>query len=370
MAEPAPPKIEELIFIKRVKKAHEEHAHGGAWKIAYADFVTAMMAFFLLMWLLNATTEEQRTAISNYFAPASVSPMTSGSGGVMGGRTMDEEGAMASNRSSPGIVLGIPTPKEPDEKKDGDKEGGAGDKKQDGASAEARGTEGAGGANAVPDAEQGGQTLTPEQLRALEKQRFVEAEANLKQSLANDPVLNAYKDSVRVDTTISGWRIQLVDSDERPLYAMGSADLLDHTKLLLARVAAIIQGMPNKIAIAGHTDSAPLYMGSGYSNWELSTDRANAGRRALLAANVPDSRIRHVSGRAHTDPLVTSDPESPANRRISIVLLHDAPPPGVRVPSSPAPKEGPVTDVPAEAGPAEPDGPTGPSGDELWQRLN
>ena len=102
--------VNELIFIKRVKKKAHEHAHGGAWKIAYADFVTAMMAFFLLMWLLNATTEDQRTAISNYFAPASVSKSTSGAGGVLGGRTLDSEGAMTSNTSSPGLILGIRVP--------------------------------------------------------------------------------------------------------------------------------------------------------------------------------------------------------------------------------------------------------------------
>ncbi len=102
--------VNELIFIKRVKKVARAQAHGGAWKIAYADFVTAMMAFFLLMWLLNATTEDQRTAISNYFAPASVSKSTSGAGGVLGGRTLDAEGAMASNSSTPGIILGVRPP--------------------------------------------------------------------------------------------------------------------------------------------------------------------------------------------------------------------------------------------------------------------
>ncbi|PPR19998.1 MAG: Motility protein B, partial [Alphaproteobacteria bacterium MarineAlpha10_Bin1] len=102
--------VNELIFIKRIKKKGHEAAHGGAWKIAYADFVTAMMAFFLLMWLLNATTEDQRTAISNYFAPASVSQSMSGSGGVMGGRTIDSEGAMSSSTSRPGLILGVRTP--------------------------------------------------------------------------------------------------------------------------------------------------------------------------------------------------------------------------------------------------------------------
>lgn len=410
--------INDLIFIKRVKKAHHDEGHGGAWKIAYADFVTAMMAFFLLMWLLNSTTEAQRTGISNYFAPASVSQEMSGAGGVLGGRSIDSSGASVSDHTSPRILLGNPSPilgnaKEESEDMVGsftqkgtvdshnyedasgshmgplsahDQEQGDGaylgnvdrktakDSKSEALGAgeapkhlgpgEGEGVSPVKGDKQGFDARQGPHDNTefdptiahgdqqslanegvaaeavrqrdmrmPQNLTAdeqapyrrhmAEEKRFSTAEQALKQALANDPVLKKYGKNFKVDSSSAGLRIQMVDDEKNAMFPLGSADMIEITSQLLEKVAAMVAPMSNKIVIAGHTDSIPYRAGSGYGNWELSTDRAHAARRALVEAGVSEDRIVNVSGKAATDPLIKADPKAAGNRRISILLMRE-----------------------------------------------
>lgn len=421
--------VNELIFIKRVKKVAHAQAHGGAWKIAYADFVTAMMAFFLLMWLLNATTEDQRTAISNYFAPASVSKSTSGAGGVLGGRTLDAEGAMASNSSTPGIILGVRPPTFGNAEGNNDEEsldeegafiqhGPVGEHDFEDASGSHMGTldahdleQGAGshlgtveendaknakgkllaradkktgpddklgvsnvagpkrgvdGSPAGRQANQAGQagrlgqagqannaTDSQRQFARREQRRFDNAAATLKKLFAQDPKLRRYKDNLRIEQIGAGMRIQLLDNHKVAMFPLGSAEMMEKTNEMMAKIAESIKKLPNKIAIVGHTDATPYRAGSGYSNWELSTDRAHASRRALIAAGLPEERLATVTGKAATDPLNKADPEAPSNRRISILLLREAPPVSRVTRSSSAPQSNPYSNYRARVSPVQ-----------------
>ena len=284
--EPAP------IIIKRVKKVVHGGHHGGAWKVAYADFVTAMMAFFLLMWLLNMTTEEQRRGIADYFSPASLSKSSSGAGGLLGGTTVSEEGAMSSTRTS----VGAPATEEP--------------------------------AQSEETAEASEETVEAKRIR-LENEQFAETEKVLLQAVQSVPEMKEMVDHLVIEQTPEGLLIQIVDQAGRSLFPSGSDEMLEHTRRLLQQVADSIVGLPQQIAIKGHTDANPYVNDDGYSNWELSADRANATRRALIEAGVPVARFDSVAGRAAQQPLVPADPFSPENRRIAIILLREATlPPG------------------------------------------
>ncbi len=279
------------IIIKKVKKGGGHGHHGGAWKVAYADFVTAMMAFFLLLWLLNATTDEQKRGIADYFSPASLSRQTSGSGGVMGGTTVSSEGALTDQRSSPGISVQLPTAEtDPDEITEIDDD-----------------------------------TLD-DLVEEREERRFDEAEEALRQAMESVPDLQALAKHLIIDRTPEGLRIQIVDQAGESMFPSGRAQMFDHTKRLMGLVADAVQQLPNQIAIKGHTDAAPFVSDNGYSNWELSTDRANASRRALIAAGLTPDRINSVAGRADQEPLLAESPFDPQNRRISIILLREDPP--------------------------------------------
>ncbi len=311
---------EQPIIIKRIKKGHAGH-HGGAWKVAYADFVTAMMAFFLLLWLLNAVTEEQLQGIADYFAPTTVSESTSGAGGMLGGKTVGE-GAMESQGTTPSFALSLPPPSI----------GQGGDAV----------TEPKEGAEEGAGAGPGGQTL--QQAQALteaqiiktnaerEQQQFERAKGALKQAMNSIPELRKLADSLMVDDTPEGLRIQIVDQDGLAMFPRGSPDMYGHTRALLDMVARVVKQLPEKISIAGHTDSTQFIGQSSYGNWELSADRALATRRVLLASGVPANRIDRVVGKADTEPLDKTNPANPRNRRITIVLLRQTqPPPTVSV---------------------------------------
>jgi chemotaxis protein MotB len=285
------------IIIKRVKKGGHG-GHGGAWKIAYADFVTAMMAFFLLLWLLNSVTQEQLEGISNYFAPASLSPTTSGSGGVLGGQTISEEGAEQSARAKPTVTLDLPPPKAGlggqdfrDEAKDNPTDNQADDVASDAA------------------------------LRNAEEKQFEEAKQELQKAIEGIPESAQLRDSLIVDNTPEGLRIQIVDQEGRPMFPSGSAEPLEPAKKILLLVNDVISKMPQSIAITGHTDAVPFGAGSQYTNWELSVDRANAARRYLRDLGLPIARLSRVVGKADTEPLIKDDPKNARNRRLSIVLL-------------------------------------------------
>ena len=290
------------IIIKRVKKGGHEAHHGGAWKVAYADFVTAMMAFFLLLWLLNATTEEQRRGISDYFAPASVSHSQSGAGGILGGRAISVPGSQVTGTSSPSINVPLtPSEGESAENEDGTQSGGATANRQ----TTDRDAEGASGKS--------------------EDERFAEAEKELKEALQKAPELNGLEEHLLIDRTPEGLRIQVIDQEGKPMFALGSSRPLDRTKQLLAQISQVIQKLPNRISVTGHTDALPYRGGAnGYSNWELSSDRALSARRSLIDSGLGSDRLAMVVGRAAEDPLVTEDPNSARNRRIAIVVLRQA----------------------------------------------
>ena len=273
-----------IIIVKKKKKGGHDGHHGGAWKVAYADFVTAMMAFFLLLWLISATTEEQKEGIADYFTPSTVTQSNSGSGKILSGRTMSEEGALISERAPVGINMSLPSPSglENDEE--------------------------------VQD--------LAKKLAEQEAERFQEAEEKLKAAVSAIPELSELADQVLVDYTPEGMRIQLVDARENAMFQLGSAEPKQRTRELLELVAQTIGDLPNQVAVKGHTDATPFTSREDYSNWELSADRANASRRVLEAAGLDGERIGQVVGRAAQDPLLPDDPENARNRRISIVLLN------------------------------------------------
>lgn len=287
------------IIIKKVYAAAHAH-HGGAWKVAYADFVTAMMAFFLLLWLLNATTEEQKAGISSYFSPVSVSTNPSGSGGLFGGTDFSSESTLSggSGPGAGGAVVQLPPVDSPDVEVDAD-------------------------GDSLPA------SLTEEELAELvakrEDEQFEQAAAELRQAIRAVPELAELQDSLVVEQTPLGLRIQLLDQEQVSMFGLGSTEPEEKTRQLLKLVAEAVKHLPNKLAISGHTDATPFRGDSGYSNWELSADRANAARRMLVEAGIDGSRVAQVQGRADTELLLPEDPTSPRNRRISIVLLRDNP---------------------------------------------
>jgi chemotaxis protein MotB len=278
---------ERPIIVKKKKKVANHAHHGGAWKVAYADFVTAMMAFFLLLWLLSATTEKQREGIADYFSPTVVSESNSGGGGMLAGRTIAKEGALMSERAPLGVTMRLPQnrPVESPNRRDPD----------------------------VAELE--------EALAERERARFDAAKRALEDALAARPALRELGDNLLVDRTDEGLRIQIVDGDGRAMFETGSPAPKPRTQELLTLVADSIDDLPNDVAIEGHTDSLP-YRGDGnYTNWELSADRANASRRALLDAGLAPARVKEVVGRADQDLLLPDSPEAPRNRRISILLI-------------------------------------------------
>ncbi len=281
------------ITIKKVKKVIGGGHHGGAWKVAYADFVTAMMAFFLLMWLINTTSPEQKRGIADYFAPASVSRSTQGSDGLLGGTAFQEDGARAagSQRNSE-VELASENPSRA--------EGGGSDQSQ------------------ASDASMATALATREEAE------FASAEASLRQALQEMPDFAELSKHLIVDQTPEGLRIQLIDQEGRAMFKGASAEPLPRTRQLLEAVSKVIETLPNRISISGHTDTAAPSR-SGYTNWDLSSDRANAARRVLEAEGIGADRIYQVTGKSSAEPLYPDDPDQPANRRISIVLMREAP---------------------------------------------
>jgi chemotaxis protein MotB len=319
------------IVLRREEEGQAVH-HGGAWKVAYADFVTAMMAFFLLMWLLNATTEEQRRGLADYFSPANIfSHNSSGSGQPFGGRSAYSRGAEVSDR---GVVAPITGPEEPvpdAEEDDSDTPATPRIYHRDGTSDPSRADRDRG--HAKPNAPLGkaereaygvqGSDGASAERTAQEHAAFAQASAAIRAAVAGDPGLAGLAHQLAVDSTPEGLRIQILDEERQPMFATGSADPNDRARLLLQKVTPILARLPEPISIAGYTDAAP-YHGAGRSNWDLSLDRANATRRLLTESGLPEERIRSVTGNADRDPLLPNDPLAAANRRIAIVVLRQA----------------------------------------------
>lgn len=273
------------IIIKRIKKA-AHGAHGGAWKIAYADFMTAMMAFFLLMWLLGSTAKGDLQGIAAYFnSPLKVS--------MAGG-----DGAGNSSSIIPGggndLAKVHGQVRRSDAKQDNDP------RKVD---------------------------STTRTLRAQQDaQRIKSLRAKIDAMISSNATLNEYKSQIRIDVTPDGLQIQIVDEQNRPMFDIGSAILKPYMRDILREVGTAMGGVENRISLAGHTDAAPYGNGDrGYSNWELSSDRANASRRELVAAGMPDDKLARVVGLAASDLFYPDKPRAPQNRRITItVLTHEA----------------------------------------------
>lgn len=270
------------IIIKRVKKGGHA-AHGGAWKIAYADFVTAMMAFFLLMWLLGSTTEGDKKGIADYFgSPLKVALLNSGSGAGDASHVLNGGGQDLTR--STGQV------------KRGDIE--------------------------APRATINLQALKAEQLR-VERARLEDLKRRIEAKIDANPRLSEVKDQLRLDMTRDGLRIQIVDGANRPMFASGSATVQPYMRDLLRDLGALLGEVPNRLTLEGHTDALPFAGGAlGYSNWELSSDRANASRRELITGGLPDDQVLRVQGLAASSPFDRQDPLAPTNRRISIIVMN------------------------------------------------
>jgi chemotaxis protein MotB len=283
------------ILIKKVKKVIGGGHHGGAWKVAYADFVTAMMAFFLLMWLINTTSPQQKRGIADYFAPASVSQSTSGSGGILGGTALGDQGAKSDGSQA---VIQQLAPETADKTKEAGKSSTA----------------------ASSDAEQAMKDAAAKK----EADEFQSAAQSLRQAMQDLPELAELSKQVLVDQTPEGLRIQLIDQEGRSMFDPASAKPNDRARLLLRAVAKVVNQLHNRITVAGHTSATPGGAKGG-DDWALSAARANASRNILQEAGVQADRIYQVSGKANSDPLYADDPTLPGNRRIAIVLLREKP---------------------------------------------
>jgi chemotaxis protein MotB len=291
------------VIIKRIKKGGHGGHHGGAWKVAYADFVTAMMAFFLLMWLINTTTPEQKRGIADYFAPQSIAETVSGAGGVLGGRVMSEADSRAGGAPSVFVKNSPASPRNTSHSiQNGATQGGA---------AAGQGSAGTANANAAASTQDGD---------------FAHAAEAIHQAIQDNPDIAALSHQVMIDNTPEGLRIQLVDQDNRPMFQQGTSQPMPYTKKLLEAVGRIVDRLPNRVSISGHTDGKPFAGANGTSNWELSAARANAARAMLADGGLSQDRIYEVAGKAGSEPLLPEDPNASANRRLSIVLLREPPP--------------------------------------------
>ena len=287
------------ILIKKVKKVVGGGHHGGAWKVAYADFVTAMMAFFLLMWLINATSPQQKRGIADYFAPASVSQSTSGSGGILSGTALGDDGSKSNGSQS--VVEQLAPESPPNVKETGQSSNKSGS-----------------------DLDTASEDALKAALEKREEAAFESAAESLKQAMQQMPELAELSKQVLIDQTPEGLRIQLVDQEGRSMFDPGSAKPNDRAKILLRAVAKIAQRLPNRITISGNT-SANSDGSKSQGDWTLSSARADAARQLMQGAGINPDRIYQVSGKAASDPLFPDDPTLPGNRRIAIVLLRESP---------------------------------------------
>ena len=314
------------VIIKKIKKSHAHVHHGGAWKVAYADFVTAMMAFFLLLWLLNVTTDEQRRGIADYFAPSVASQNQTGSGGVLGGQTISVDGALVNDSAAASITVMLDAPAQELPEQDAaaeDEAEAAAQPEPPKVPVEASEVTALAVAEPPETSTDVSEDAATKLVKDLEEERFRQAEFELRQAIQDIPDIQQLAQNLIIDRTPEGMRIQIVDQDKLSMFPRSSSDMLDHARKLMGLVAEVVRNLPNEIAITGHTDSTPFVNDDGYGNWELSADRANASRRALMSAGVPGSRIASVVGKADKEPLTAGDRAAPQNRRISIVLLHE-----------------------------------------------
>ncbi|POZ61125.1 flagellar motor protein MotB [Chromobacterium alticapitis] len=260
------------IVVKKIKKGGHGH-HGGAWKIAYADFVTAMMAFFLLMWLLGSASQGTLNGIAEYFKTPLKVALSGGSGA--GDATSLVKGGGNDLTKQAGQV------------------NKAGAKKEE--------------------------VMQKQQ----EQARLDQLQQKIQRTIDSSALFKEYKNQLKLEMTPEGLKIQIVDEQNRPMFDSGSSRMLPHTRVLLQQLASELNQLPNRISISGHTDAKPFAGDQGgYSNWELSADRANTARRELISGGLSESKVLRVVGLASAIPLVKSDVFSPENRRITIIVLN------------------------------------------------
>ena len=302
------------IIVKRVKKGGHA-AHGGAWKIAYADFVTAMMAFFLLMWLLGSTAKGELEGIADYFnAPFKVA--------LMGG-----DGSGNSDSILPGGGRDL-------SKSAGQVDGGDAERARK---------------------EKGAQMARAE-LARQDAMRIDALQAKITDMVNNNPALAEFASQIKMEQTADGLQIQIIDDQNRPMFDVGSALVKPYMRDILREIGAAIGDVENRITLSGHTDATPYGSGDrGYSNWELSADRANASRRELVLGGLPDDKLARIEGLASSRLLEPEQPAAAMNRRISILVMtreaeeRMAPQgDGATVPHSPTPP--PAVAMPPDAG--------------------
>jgi chemotaxis protein MotB len=269
------------IIVKRIKKGGHGH-HGGAWKIAYADFVTAMMAFFLLMWLLGSTTKGDLNGISEYFKTPLKVAMQGGSGSGDSSSVIPGGGKDLTRKEGQVKLSDDPTVSK----------------------------------------KTFNLTAAKAELERQETARLQQLKEKIEAKIESNPLLKKYKNQLLLDFTSEGLRIQIVDEQNRPMFALASAQLQPYTREILQEIGVVLNDVPNKVGLSGHTDSTPYFTDAGYSNWELSADRANASRRALVAGGMADTKILRVVGLASAAHLDRQDPFNPINRRISIIVMN------------------------------------------------
>ena len=258
------------IIVRRIKRGGG--GHGGAWKVALADFTTAMMAFFMVLWLTASTTPKQKAAIEAYFKD----PVGFISGGSPNPIDLKGSASVAQQSSADQAPRRIQIP----------------------------------------------QAQVKSMADTLERQKMQQLMAQIKKKIDQDKTLQKFKNQLLIDITDQGLRIQIVDSSGRPMFDSGSAELKYYSEDLLFALAKPLSRIDNKISITGHTDSTPYEGRPGYTNWELSADRANTARRALVAGGVRPDQIARVVGLADSVPLDSDNPRAPINRRISIIVLN------------------------------------------------
>ena len=288
------------IIVKRIKKTAGGH-HGGAWKIAYADFVTAMMAFFLLMWLLGSTAKGDMSGIADFFSTPLKVAMGGGSGSGDSSSVIQGGGSDLTRKDGQ-----VKKGSDPPQRKSYDLTG----------------------AKAA--------------LAHAEAARLQALKGRIEATIEGDPGLKKFKHQLLLDITSEGLRIQIVDEQNRPMFALARAELQPYTREILHAIGAVLNEVPNKVGLSGHTDSTPFLSDIGYSNWELSADRANACRREMILGGMDEMKIMRVVGLASAVNLDRENPFNPINRRISIIVMNKATEEDVR-------RDGAVIEVPAQA---------------------
>jgi chemotaxis protein MotB len=312
---PAPPPIPEdtpaapapVIIIKKIIDDGHGGAHGGAWKIALADMMTAMMAFFLLMWLLGASNEDQRKSIADYFKPTSQSMIAigqlAGSNGMFGGRSIIDPDGFPFAAKQTGLLERL-TPRS---------EGGPNPSTEPGKENE----------NPYSDPDKLTEAQKKEVAAAKEQADFAKLEQEIEQKLSQNKKLEGLKDQVSITRDKDGLRIEIIDKADFAMFPSGGMNMQGKASSLIAEIAASLADIPNKVAIRGHTDSVQFQNPEGRNNWSLSAERAEVTRSLLEKKGIKENRFARIEGVADTDPFNPKDPRDPRNRRMSITVLYN-----------------------------------------------